>query len=86
MNRRQSEFAAQLGRIYREVGKEMNFYPYRSVIYDRKRKGFVVHLVTVTHAPLGFPEVYKMDDPDGIPIHRIRAHIETARNLWLLAQ
>ena len=34
--------------------------------------------------PLGEPEYYHPKDPDGIPIHRIKAHLELAYNLTQL--
>jgi hypothetical protein len=54
----------------------------------RRKRGFGVQMVRVGEAglikndtPLGEPEYYRPDDPDGVPIERIKAHLDLAYKL-----
>lgn len=86
MNRRQSEFCAKLSYLYHREGTEVRFWPLRRIEYSRRHKAFVVQLVLSLrcNTPLGHPEVFRMRDDEGICRQRIRAHIETAYNLYQL--
>jgi len=84
MTRQQSEYCKALRIAYgksRSLPQHFTFY--WSFDYQRKR-GWGVQLYSQGRVPLGEPTYYHHSDPDGIPTHRIKEHLDLALKLYQL--